>query len=149
MKTNIWTIASIIFLIWAVAASAVAANYYQTSQNQATTIQSLQSIVSTTTMQVNIGIDYGNGTLTWYNNTYVPIGVNVLNATYLVANVTTTPFSGEPFLTGINGVQQDPQANNYWLYSVWDNGTYFSPLIGADRQIMGNGGIALWNYTHF
>lgn len=154
MKFNIWTVATLIFLIWAVAASGMAASYYQTSQNQATTISNLQSAVNETAIQVSIGIDYGNGTVSWYNNTYAPIGVNALNATRMVANVAATYYAsfGEYLVTGINGVNNtvtSPTSGQSWVYSVWENGTSTSPYVGADQYLMIHGDILVWTFENW
>jgi hypothetical protein len=154
LKFNIWAIATLIFLIWAVAASGLAVSYYQTSLNQATTISNLQSVVTNTAMQVSIGIDYGNGTVSWYNNTYVPVGVNALNATRMVANVAATYVAsyGEYYVTGINGVNgtvTSPASGTYWAISTWENGTSTPLTVGADQYIMTHGDILIWTFESY
>ena len=70
------------------------------------------------TVTVNIGINYGSGAVEWHNGTVVPLGEFLLNATMRVATVEFMNFpsfsgSGLPgaFVTGINGVSQNPSAN--------------------------------------
>jgi hypothetical protein len=175
MKVNIWTVAALVFLIWAVIVSGLAVSYYQTSQNRSTTISNLQSVVSNqattisnlesnntnlksivndTAMQVSIGIDYGNGTVSWFNNTYVPVGVNALNATRMVANVAATydPTYGEYYVTGINGVNgtvTSPTSGTYWAISTWENGTSTPLTVGADQYIMMHGDILVWTFESY
>jgi hypothetical protein len=154
MKVNIWSVAALIFLVWAVVASGIAVSYYQTSQNQATTISNLHSVVNDTAMKISIGIDYGNGTVSWYNNTYVPVGVNALNATRLVANVSATYDAtyGEYYVTGINGINgtvTSSTSGTAWGYSVWENGTSTSPFVGADQYLMKNGDILVWTFAPY
>ena len=77
------------------------------------------------TVTVNIGINYGSGAVEWHNGTIVPLGEFLLNATMRVATVDFMNFPGFPgpglpgaFVTGINGVSQNPSANLYWTYWV-------------------------------
>lgn len=154
MKVNVWQVLAVVFLVWAVAGSGLAASYYQTSQNQATTISNLQSVVTGTAMQVSIGIDYGNGTVSWHNDTYVPISVNALNATRIVANVAATYYAsfGEYLVTGINGVNStvtSPTSGQSWVFSIWENGTSTSPPIGSDQYLMKHGDILVWTLENY
>jgi len=80
------------------------------------------------TVSVNIGIDYGSGAVEWHNSTVVPLGEFLLNATIGVATVEFTNFPGFPgpglpgaFVTSINGVSQNPLANMYWTYWVYNS----------------------------
>jgi len=154
LKLNIWSVATLIFLIWAIVASGLAATYYNTSQSQATIIANLQSVVNDTAMQVSIGLDYGNGTISWHNDTYVPISVSVLNGTRLVANVTADyyPSFNEYLVSGINGVNNtvtSPTSGQSWVYSIWENGTSISPMVGADQYTMKYGDILVWSFENW
>jgi len=149
MKANIWVVISLVFLIWAVGATAGAVNYYQISQNQQTTISNLQSLVNNLGIKVNIAINYGNGTIEWHNDTYIPIGFSLFNATQKVAtlNYTTSPLG--TFVTGINGVSQDVAANRYWVYDTWSNGKWEIVWIATTDYALHDNEIVMWSLKQF
>lgn len=151
MKFNVWQIAALVFLVWAIAGSVLAVQYYQLSNSQATIIQNVQSLVNSTTMNidVNIAIDYSNGTINWYNNTVLPIGSNFLNATTSVAivNATYNPNYGEYFVNSINGVF--PGSTQYWGWSTYQFGSWTAGTVGADKYLLHNNEIIEWKLTGF
>jgi len=105
------------------------------------------------TVTVNIGINYGNGTITWHNGTVVPSGEFLLNATMRVATVEFTNYSGftgpglpGAFVTSINGVAQNPAANLYWTYWVYDPQTqqYVMGQVGAGSYALTSDQTVQW-----
>lgn len=150
LKTNIWALLSIIFLVWAVGASVASVNYYQIAQKQQTTIDNLQSIVSNVAVKANIAINYGNGTTIWYNDTYIPIGWSLFNLTGKLCTVKFTEYpSLGIWINSINGVSEDPSSNKYWIWYVWSSGAWNIGPVGADQYIVKNGDILKWELTKF
>jgi autotransporter translocation and assembly factor TamB len=145
MKSNMWAAIALIFLIWAVGATAGMVYYYQTNQNQQKVITSLESIVDSTTMRVNIGVKYGNGTTVWYNGTYVPLGASAFNATTKVVTLNYSVTWGT-YVTGINGVMENITSQESWFYYSWINGTKTSASVGVTEYILSNGEIITWEY---
>jgi hypothetical protein len=97
------------------------------------------AVAQEATVTVNIGINYGTGPVDWRNGTVVPSGENLLNATMRVATVEFTTFPGMgAFVTGINGRNQDPSANLYWMFWVYNPQTqqYESPPVGASSYLL-------------
>jgi hypothetical protein len=150
MKTNTWMVISLIFLIWAVGATMGTVNYYQISQNQQTTIANLQSVVNNVAVKVNIGINYGNGTTAWYNDTYISNGWSLFNATM---SITTVNYTVDPVLgiwvKGINGVFENATAAQYWLWYTWSSGNWTLGPVGADAYLLKNGETIKWELTTF
>jgi hypothetical protein len=112
-------------------------------------IASVHAIVvaQETTVTINIGINYGTGPVDWRNNTMVPSGENLLNATMRVATVEFTTFPGMgAFVTGINGRNQNPSANLYWLFWVYNSQTqqYESPPVGASSYLLTSDQTVQW-----
>ena len=143
MKTNMWVIVSVIFLVWAVGASTIAASYFQTAQNQQKTITSLQALIDEVSIKASIAINYGNGTVVWYNNTVFPIDVSLFNATTKIANVTYYT-SFDIYVTGINGVMQDPSSNKYWIFKIWTNDTWVIDWTPATAYILSHNEPIMW-----
>jgi hypothetical protein len=124
---------------------------------QASTLESeneyLRSRLGSVSETVNVGIDFGNGTRLWYNDTYVPVGSSIFNATYistggrLASQVYSLGNVSEVFVTGILGLSGN--SSSYWLWYYLDNSTHqwAEAALGADSFLAVQGGTYLWNYT--
>lgn len=115
-------------------------------------VRSAQAMMVTqeATVSVNIGINYGTGPVEWHNNTIVPSGENLLNATMRVATVEFTTFSGlGAFVTGINGRSQNPSANLYWMLWVFNPQTqqYELAQVGAGAYLLTSDQTVQWYYS--
>ena len=99
-------------------------------------------------MRVNICIDYGNGTIQWYNQTIVPLGCNLLQATRMVAQVNSTywPAYQASFVDAINGVWN--KGAYYWMWYYWDEESKAWKYgdCGADLYILSDGETVRWRY---
>lgn len=138
-----------IFLIWAIIATSTSVNYYQLSQNQETIIKNLQAIISETSLKVDIAINYGNGTIVWYNNTYFPIGFSLFNATQKLFKVKYTVYPFGIYINSINDVSEDPLARKYWIWYYWAANKWEMGPVGSDQYILKNGDILKWELTKF
>jgi len=101
------------------------------------------------TMQVNILIDYGNGTSKWYNNTRVPLGFSLLNTTLKVAKVNYSTGMYGAFVTAINGVGGEP--SKFWLWYYWNSTVSkweFGP-VACNACILHHRDVVAWRYTQF
>jgi len=115
------------------------------------------TLVQTATVIVNIGINYGNETIQWHNGTVVPSGEFLLNATMGVAIVEFENFPGfsgpglpGAFVTSINGVSQNPAANLYWTYWVYNPQTrqYDLGPVGAGSYALTSDLTIQWYYEN-
>ena len=143
-----------ILFAWAITASMVAMIYYSEYNYM------YQKYVEerSTTIVVDIGINYGNGTLVWYNNTKLLKGMSVYDALLIVAdtvNSTTSPFG--VYVRGINGVNEN--ANDSWIYAInrndsdvnaWFaiNGWYY-PGASCDRLALKEGDSVVWLFYNW
>ncbi len=98
------------------------------------------------TIELDIKIDYGNGTTKWYNDTRVGVGESLLNATTQVANVQVSYSSFGAFVNNINEVGGDP--DSWWLWKYYENEWMQGP-VGANQWIVHDGDIVAWIYTSF
>jgi hypothetical protein len=109
------------------------------------------TVAQEATVRVNIGINYGTGPVEWpNNNTIVPSGENLLNATMRVATVEILDYPGlGAFVTGINGVSQNPAANLYWTFWVYNPQTqeYELPPVGASAYLLTSDQTVQWYYS--
>jgi hypothetical protein len=103
-----------------------------------------------TIVTVNIGIDYGAGTVEWHNNTSVAHGENLLNATKRVAAVEFSSYPGMgAFVTSINGQKQNPAASLYWTFWVYNSQShqYEMPPVGASAYSLASDQTVQWYYS--
>jgi len=98
------------------------------------------------TATVDVKIDYGNSTVTWFNGTRIGAGETLLNATLRVAEIDCTMYEFGVFVNTVNGVGGD--ADKYWLWSYYDDG-WQSGSVGADQWRLHDGDAVAWTYTGF
>ena len=92
------------------------------------------------TTTVNLLVNYGNGTLTWYNGTTVPAASNFFNVTdqVLNGNVGAVFFAsfGSHFVYSLNGVGC-PASNIFcdqaWAFWTLDGICWDLPFVGVDQ----------------
>lgn len=105
--------------------------------------------------EVNTIFNYGNGTLTWFNDTKVPKNWNFYNLTVLLtkgaiyAKIFTISGVPEHQILTINGLAQ----NSTYYWSLWKfcpahNGWDLTD-VGADEVAMLNNGIYGWYYQNY
>jgi hypothetical protein len=149
MKTslNVWFTLALVLACTTVIASVVAVYYYMSfstlEKRYANTLAALNSLAYT----VRILIKYGNGSSVWYNQTLIPIGWSLLQATNKTTGgkVLGQRYSIGTFVTAINGVPGNgPQ---YWIAYSW-NGTEWVPLeTPTELYILRQGEIVAWYLT--
>ena len=98
------------------------------------------------TAVISIRVDFGDDTVTWFNDTRVPLGTHFLNATGIVSELELQSSEWGVFVTSIDGVGGD--ANSFWLWDYYDEGWQMGP-VGADKWIVHDGDILSWTYTSF
>ncbi len=140
----------IVLLIWAVLATSVAVKYYSEYAQLSRACSSL----STKVILVNVGIDYGNGTVAWYNATPLPIGASVLTALVSVAKVEYKYGTYGAYVVSVNGVCEQilSKTEGYsWMWYIYNAslGRYVLGPVAADKYVLTNGDTILWKYQHW
>lgn len=145
-KRSIWMWLSLGLLCLTIFTTYLAIYYYTEFQKYQTLYNEALSKFSKYIL-VNILINYGNGTASWYNNTAVAIGSNLLQATKIIAKVEYTEYSFGVFVTSINNVAGNK--THAWLWYIWNSTKRNWDLgpTGADGYILKNGDIISWIYT--
>jgi hypothetical protein len=101
-------------------------------------------------MRVNICIDYKewNATVVWYNDTIVPLGCNLLQATKAIAvvNCTYWPAYQASFVDAINDVWNHDAY--FWMWHRWNSEKEMWQYgdCGADRYTLTNDDVVMWRY---
>jgi hypothetical protein len=137
-----WAIVALVLAVWALGASFIAGYYWMQYNNIGDQVSGLR-------ITVNIGIDYGNGTRVFFNNTQAWTGETVLTVTKRVAAVETATSALGTYVTSIGG---KASAGDFgWTYWPWNNTASnwdFAP-VGADIfQIVTNNNLFLWYYQN-
>jgi Domain of unknown function (DUF4430) len=144
MNENTYKLISVALLCTTIAASAFAVynnfQFNELEKDYAAVLSELEDF----TAQVDLMIDYGNGTVTWYNDTRIQSGSSVLDATVVVcgAEYQTSDFGA--FITSVNGVQ--PDSSHFWMWSTYEDGWEVG-MVGADQYNIHDGDIIRWTYT--
>ena len=97
-------------------------------------------------VEINLLIDFGNGTRLWFNNTVLPYGSSLLNATLAKAQpVKYTLSDVGAFIDEIMGV---PNSNPwYWLWWRFEGDQWAMGETAADMARLTDGGIYAWKYS--
>lgn len=130
--------------------SGIAVYFYFDSVEAKRRYNTLLSELEGVALEVNLLIDYGNGSMVWHNKTLLPIGATLLNATSKVSS--SVEYIGSDigaFVTGIDGVgTKIVKKGHYWLWWRFDK-TQSEWVLGetaADRYILQRGDTLAWVY---
>jgi len=92
---------------------------------------------------ISIGVDYGNQTRTWYNETKALTGMTLFRVTRNTANLT---YGTGGYVQSINGLSYN--ATHAWFWGKWD--TYESNWtlinIGADSYSVADNETFFWYF---
>jgi len=98
------------------------------------------------TIVVDIMLDYGNGTVVWFNGTRVAAGETLLDTTSRVVDVLYTVTEFGAFVDAVNGVSGEE--NHYWIWFTYEGDWVMGP-VGADAWRLHDGDVVAWRYTGF
>ncbi len=133
-----------LLLIWSLTASFLAIQFY-TAYNQ------LRESHYEKIITVTMGINYGNGTLVWYNDTEVISGCNVYLLLLLLADsVNASVGAFGVYVSGINNVNEYDSV--FWLYAVYKRNVsvfarvddWIYPAVSCDDLTLVDGDIIVW-----
>ena len=123
--------------------------YYSQAQSYRGEVESLSKELTGVTMRVNLKLDYGNGTMKWYNSTMVPVNATLLTVSKIDLNIKYSVGSLGAFVNSINGISGDP--HHYWAWSYYDKvaGKWVSGPVGSDKWALHDGDSVEWTYTAY
>jgi hypothetical protein len=96
------------------------------------------------TSTVDIMINYGNGTKTWFNDTRIIPGESLLNVTKDITDLEYTMSEFGAFVSSINGIEGTK--DNFWIWNYYEDGWKMG-LTGAGQKYLHEGDIVTWKYT--
>lgn len=143
----------LVLLLWAVAATSAASLLYVENGGLKRELEARERLLGNLVL-VSVGIDYGNGTVVWYNETLLPRGATPLSALVAVAVVEYKVSSMGAYVTSVNGVEEKilSKSEGYsWLWYILDRerGQLVLGPVAADRYKLVSGDVILWRYEHW
>jgi len=147
VKRSSWIWVSAALLCGLIISSYLSLYYYMENTKYQQLYRDALKELAEHTIFVDILIDYGNGTKTWHNNTRVPVGTNLFNATKRVTKITYDKYDWGILVTSINGVSGDQR--HFWLWDAWNptKAQWEFGTVGADSLILKNGDKVRWVYS--
>jgi hypothetical protein len=107
------------------------------------------ALIKVSVINVNLCIDYGNGTITWYNVSAYP-GMTLFDLTKNLTNVEYSYYlrmePGHVLVNSINGVF--PDGEKYWFWYYWDEtrNEWIFGQVGCDAWSLKDNGTYRWIY---
>ncbi len=138
---NKWAIVAMLMACWALGASFTAGSYWLQYTD-------VQERIAGVLVHVDIGVDYGNNTRTFYNNTKALTGATLFDVTKQVCNLTYQVGLFGTEVISINNVNKEGSYG--WTYWIW-NGTSLSWSIvwaNADAYKVTNAETFMWYYQN-
>ena len=145
MSEQTYKIAAAVLLCTTIIAGVLAVQYNAKYLASETEYNILLEELEDTTAKISVKIEYGEESV-WYNDTRVPLGTSLLNATSYVAEIEAQSSDWGVFIVSINEVGGD--ANSFWLWDYLDDEWQAGP-VGADQWTVHDGDILRWTYTSF
>ena len=164
-KLGLESLLMVVLLAWAIASSMFAAHYYVQLETAKRDLEALKSSLASIdeellffkerSVVVDIALDYGNGTIRWFNDTVLPRGSTVLHALIAVAMRVEYRY-GEwgAYVTSVDGVAEKlvSKSEGYsWMWYVYDRakGKWVLGPVAADKYELKQGDIVKWVYSHW
>ena len=122
-------------------------------------IRELSLVLSeTVTLTVNVCIDYGNGTIDWYNDTRVHTGSSLFQLAQKIAEINYTYYPlmkpGHILVNSINDKKAytvDYSEGWSWIWHYLDENKqdWISGPVGCDAWMLKNSSIYKWKFEHW
>jgi len=138
---NKWALTCLTILCWSIVAT-FSTGYFYYQYND------LLKRTEGNPIHVDIGLNYGNGTVRWYNNTKATMGMTLFNVTLLVAKVNYTMYPGMgAFVNSIGNIENSYPF--YWMWWVWASYSgWIEGPIACDKYVVTNGETLYWYYEN-
>ena len=143
---GLWFAVSLFLIGTTIIASSFSVYYYLLYSDAKEQYEQTLSSLRSSTYEVNIMVEFANGTRIWHNNTVIPIGWSLFNATLKITNgnLKYILFYGAPAMTSILGT--DAQGSRSWIWWSWNftEGDWQLGEVGASAFILKDGSTFAW-----
>ena len=152
-KDNVWKTITLVLVAMLVATAMMTLVFYgqlaTSEERYRSTVASLDSI----SYSLDILFNFGNSTKVWHNDTRIPLGFNLYNATMLATRgdlkSTYYPQYQTHFMNSIEGVGGDSSKPS-WAWMTWhfneSTGKWETYDIGADMVTLKSTNKVAWFY---
>jgi hypothetical protein len=141
-----WFAVSLFLICTTIIASSFSVYYYLLYNDAREQYEQTLSSLRSSTYEVDIMVKFNNGTRVWHNNTIIPIGWSLFNATVRITNgnLNYSLFLGAPFITSILGA--DAAGSQSWIWWSWNSTERDWQLgeVGASAFILKDGSTVAW-----
>lgn len=136
-----WAMISLLFASWALISSFIAGYYWLRYAD-------IRGRIGGFLIYVNVGIDYGNNTRIWHNDTNAITGATLFDITKQVANVTYQVGMFGTEIISINGVSKDGSFG--WTYWIWNSTSQSWSIMweNADNYLVTSRETFMWYYQN-
>ncbi len=143
-----WKWLTAIFLCTTIGVGGLSLYYYNQLEGVTRDYESLLIEIEELTILVDIQLDYGNDTIVWFNNTRLPVGASLFNATEKIAEIEFSETDFGVFILSINSVGGD---SKFWLWDYYDSnlGEWVFGPVGSDKWVLHDGDQVSWKYSSF
>jgi len=146
LPRSTWFVITVFLLAMSIGEALFLVNLKMRAENIEKNYSELLENIEGITNGVSILIKYDNGTKIWFNNTRVPVGWSLFNATVYLTNgrVEYYTYPIGIFVIGINGVSSHD--SHYWIWYKWDpvNKDWTLGETGCDSYFLKEGDILAW-----
>ena len=127
-------------VVWGALASLTAGYYYY---QYGSLFSKTRKIID-----IDVGVNYGNGTITWFNHTKAKTIDTLLEVTMRLATINYTGSTGKGvFVTAINGVANPHLSSKYyWIWWMRTTEGWITGSEGSDQYFVNEGEAYYWFY---
>ncbi|RLF18156.1 MAG: hypothetical protein DRZ82_08760 [Thermoprotei archaeon] len=155
---RLWRIALAITIAWALTTTVLSAYFYQEVKRMTKLCNELKSEYEEKLILVDIVINYGNGTIKWYNDTVLLRGSTAFDAVRRIADVNWTKGAYGVFIIAIDDVYGN--ATHGWVFAIygrketsWGSTTkvdgWYYPGVSVDKVVLKNNDIIGFLYYNW
>lgn len=144
-----WKWLTAIFLCTTIGVGGLSLYYHNQLEDVTRNYENLLIEIKELTILVDVRLDYGNETIIWFNDTRLPIGASLFNATEMIAQIEFSETDLGVFISSIDGVGGDD--GMFWVWDYYDSslGEWVYGPVGSDKWILHDGDRVSWKYSSF
>jgi len=115
-------------------------------------VKAYSGVMGTLELKVDLCIDYGNGTVIWFNATSMSVGSSLFDLIQKEAVINYQYYTlmepGHILVTSINGLESNYATSQYWFWYYWDaeTGKWVHGPVGCDAWKLKTDEIYKWAY---
>lgn len=135
-----WTIVVLLLLCWAITASLISGYYWLRYED---TVRRISGVL----ISLNVGVDFGNSTRRWFNDTKALTGMTFFSVSRSILNMTYRTSSGYgAYVDSIEGLTAEGMYGWVWWKRNGQNGNWTFGEASSDTFLVAPNETYLWYY---